>query len=193
MQPKEKAGEKAAPLRISGDVHRFFDLTEVFAHGFGVALIGLTMLVLMKDQWRRVVRVLVCAYGSGLAANVVKLFITRKRPNGYFFDQLPESVWQTFEGWTLLEPLNRAIHSFPSGHAATGVGFAIGLTWLFPRGRWVFALFALLAALQRVVSGAHFVSDTCASAVVACLFAGVCLDSRLLGRWFDRFERKSSS
>ena len=83
----------------------------------------------------------------------------------------------------------RAIQSFPSGHTATAVGLAFGLAWLYPRGRWLFAVFALLAAAQRVGSSAHYVSDTLAAAAMASVVAGVCLSERGSGRWFTRFEQ----
>ncbi|MCP4814017.1 MAG: phosphatase PAP2 family protein, partial [Planctomycetaceae bacterium] len=74
---------------------------------------------------------------------------------------------------------------------ATAVGLAIGLSYLFPRGRWLFTFFALLAALQRMDSGAHFLSDTLVATAVACLISGLCLDHRVAGRWFDRLEKQA--
>jgi membrane-associated phospholipid phosphatase len=62
-----------------------------------------------------------------------------------------------------------AVRSFPSGHSATAVALAIALSWIYPRGRWVFAVLAFMACLQRLVSGAHFLSDIMAGSDIAVL------------------------
>jgi membrane-associated phospholipid phosphatase len=89
--------------------------------------------------------------------------------------------------------LDGNLQSFCSGHTATAVGLAISLSFFYPRGRWLFALFAALAATQRLESQAHYLSDTFAAAAVAFLCAAVCTDPRLLGRWFDAFERRPAA
>ena len=93
------------------------------------------------------------ALGSGLAADMLKLVYVRVRPHSaaglmdHFTSAIPH-LQSPFEA-----PLAQEIHSFPSGHAATAAGLAIGLTRLYPRGAPLFMLFAGLAALQRVMSG----------------------------------------
>ncbi len=177
--------------RLPGDLRKLIEFAEVFAHGIGVGFIVLTVLVLDRARRRRLPRLLACAYGSGLMANVVKLTVARARPRNSEF----QSVWDSFVGWCpwltsagVHEPFDSSFQSLPSAHTATAVGFAIGLSVLYPQGRWLFACFAVLAAMQRVVSNAHFVSDTFAGAAVGCLFAAFCLDRRGLGRLFDRME-----
>ena len=113
------------------------------------------------------------------------------RPNVFDFSG---DVWSTFSvtatttanevGHTMV----RGLQSFPSGHTATAVGLAFGLGWLYPRGRWLFLGFAVLAAFQRVESSAHFVSDTFCGAAIACVIVGFCFDSRIFGSFFTRLE-----
>ena len=177
--------------RVPGDLRKLFELAEVFAHGIGVGCIMLTVLVLDRSRRRWVPRVLACAYGAGLVADLAKLMIARMRPRTGEYT----SVWDTFVGWCpwLMAPdLHQAFdsdfQSLPSAHTATAVGLAIGLATMYPQGRWLFAFFALIASLQRVVASAHFVSDTFAGAAIGCLVAAVCLDSRIAGKWFDRIE-----
>ena len=79
------------------------------------------------------------------------------------------------------------MQSFPSAHTATAVGLAIGLSWMYPRGRWLFAVFAALVACQRMQSCAHYLSDTLFGATVGFLVATVCIE---YVKWFDRFEGK---
>lgn len=175
-----------------GDVRKMLNLSEVFAHGFGVAMILLTIAVL--DPWKRplLLRVTACAFGAGVCAQLAKHLVPRIRPNA--FDP-PGDVFSSFVPWGVeaqyqAAALGRAaIQSFPSGHTATAVGLALGLSWLYPRGRWLFLAFACLAAAQRITSLAHFVSDACAAASLACLVAGCCLSERGLGQLFTRFER----
>jgi membrane-associated phospholipid phosphatase len=175
-----------------GDVRKVLDVSEVFAHGFGVLMILITVAVLDPLNRPRLPRVTACAFGAGLVVLVVKHFIPRIRPSAL---DTSADVLSTFLPWSALardqvDTLgNRAIESFPSGHTATAVGLAFGLAWLYPRGRWLFAVFAALAAAQRVESSAHYVSDTLAAAAIGSIAAGLLLSERGLGRWFTRFER----
>lgn len=183
-------------IGLPGDVRKLFAVSEVFAHGFGVALILLTVVVLDPRNRYRLPRVLWCAFGAGLGAQLAKNFLPRLRPH---VCDLTCTAWQTFvsSGATAYahtqQLASRDIHSFPSGHSATTVGLAIGLAWLYPRGRWLFALFAVMAMAQRVESTAHFLSDTLAGAALACLLAAICWDERGLHGWFTRLESRWSA
>ena len=123
--------------------------------------------------------VLVC----GILANLAKYVIPRNRPST--FDSEP---------WNLLNPdrdpqskaissweiwgkpftqswFDESVRSFPSGHAATAVAMAIGLTYVYPKGKPLFLLMASLAALQRLVVGAHYLSDILVSFSLTMLVA----------------------
>ena len=176
---------------LFGDLRKVLEVSEVFAHGLGVLMILITVAVLDPSNRPRLPRVAACAYGPGLIVQVVKHLIPRIRPNA--FDP-SAGVLSTFLPWrtlTLEEIDSRGssvIQSFPSGHTATAVGLAFGLAWLYPRGRWLFAFFAALAAAERIQSSAHFVSDTLAAAAIGCLTAGLVLRGHGLGQWFARLE-----
>lgn len=186
-----------------GDVRKALAMCEIFGHGFGIAVICLTIAVLDQANRRKLPRLLACAFLPGLAAVLIKTAVGRRRPHSYLEAssmKLPGHIWESFVGWfpglaNGNDPLWSAhsIQSFPSGHTATAVGFAIGLAWLYPRGKWLFRAFAVLVALQRIESGAHFVSDTLAAAALACLIAGTCLDKRRWGRWFVRWEQRANT
>jgi len=175
--------------RLPGDLRKLLTVSEVFAHGLGVLLILATVLVLDPAGRHRVPRVAACAYLPGALALLAKQLIPRVRPAAF---DLSQPAWEAFAapGRSAGELAGYAIESFPSGHTATAVGLAIGLAWCYPRGRWLFALFAFLAAAQRVESSAHFVSDTFVGAAIACLIAGSCIDPRLCGKWFSRLEQR---
>lgn len=196
------AAALALPLDISiasffrrdadGDaIHDLVSLAEVFAHGLGVACILLTAYVLDVRQRRRLPRVIAAVVGAGLAVDLIKLLVGRIRPRGL---EVAE-VWDTFLGWfPMFRPEVRQelsvadCQSLPSGHAAMATALAIGLSLLYPRGRWLFVTFAVLAGLQRIESCAHYLSDTLAGAAVACLVCAAFLSNRGLGRWFDRWD-----
>ncbi|MDE0736669.1 MAG: phosphatase PAP2 family protein [Pirellulaceae bacterium] len=183
-------------IQLPGDLRDLVRIAEVFAHGWGVLFIVTTVAVLAPQLRHRLPRVIACAAGSGLTALLLKWTIARQRPHTC---DLQGSVWSTFHGlspWLSGERITQLsghqLESFPSGHTATAVGLAIGLSLLLPRGRWLFAFFALLAGLQRMDSGAHFLSDTLVATAVACLISGLCIDRRAGGRWFDRQEKQAS-
>jgi membrane-associated phospholipid phosphatase len=67
-----------------------------------------------------------------------------------------------------------AVQSFPSSHAATAAGLAVALAALYPRGRWLYLTFAMLAGLQRIEAQAHFASDVLAGAALGCIVAAAC-------------------
>lgn len=173
-----------------GDLRKAVNLFEAFAHGIGVGIIVLAVAVLDPAGRRPALQIAACAYGAGVVNLVAKMVMGRSRPLTYWSTELPMHVQDTFVGWLPRLwgseglALGHGIESFPSGHSATAAGLAVGLAWIYPRGRWLFAALALLAMLQRMYSGAHFPSDTFAGAAVGVLVAGLCCDPRLLGRWF---------
>jgi membrane-associated phospholipid phosphatase len=159
--------------KMPGDLRRVLTLAEVFGWGGTVGLIVLTAAVLDPRGWRVAPRLALGALGAGIVANGVKLLVARLRP---LAANLRGEVWDTFTGWLpvlyhdpSLGEYGFQFQSFPSGHSATAVGLAIALAALYPRGRWLFALFALLACLQRLQSQAHFPSDILAGAAIGCL------------------------
>ncbi len=183
-------------IGVPGDLRKLFTVSEVFAHGIGVALILLAVAVLDPASRRRLLRVALGTYGAGLIAQLAKLLLPRVRPN---VCDLTGGVWQTFfaggaQHYAQLHQLaGRDIQSFPSGHSATAVGLAFGLAWLYPRGRWLFVFFAILAITQRIESSAHFVSDTLAGVAIACVVAAVCWHQRGLNQLFTRFELRTTT
>jgi membrane-associated phospholipid phosphatase len=154
---------KAHGLR--GELARVVRLSEVFGWGGTVAIIILTAAALDGRGWRVILPLAIPSLGAGLITDGMKLLIGRWRPSasGTF-----SSVSETFIGW-LPVGSKYAMQSFPSAHAATAVGLAAALSLLYPRGRWLFALFALLAMLQRIEGQAHYCSDVLAGAAIGLL------------------------
>ena len=180
---------------LEGDFHRLILLAEVYGHGMGVAMILLTIWVLHAPSRRALLRLGCCSLGAGLTADVVKLAVARTRPHGLDDDATLSQIFTAVVPYLRLgaESLTHVQQSFPSAHTATAVGLAIGMSRLYPQGRWLFTSFALLAALQRTIVGAHYPSDCLCGAAVGIVVAVVVLDSGLAGRYFDRFESRGTA
>lgn len=182
--------------RVPGDLRRVLTWSELFAHGFGVVLLTATIAVLDPRCHRRLPRLLTCAFAPGIAANIVKLLVARLRPREFAADQVWDSFLGFFPSVWPVESYSRfdsRLQSFPSSHTAVAVGLAIGLASMYPRGRYLFFLFAVLAALQRVECSAHFLSDAVAGAAIGCLMGSVCVGRGPLSQVFDRFEGRTQS
>jgi membrane-associated phospholipid phosphatase len=168
------------------------DLAEVFGHGTGVAAILLSVWVLAPQQRRRLPRIICCAYLSGLVADGMKLLVARGRPYKTDLSSVT-NVWGTFRGWLPLLSTGNAGQSFTSAHTATAVGLALGLAWLFPRGKWLFAGFALLVALQRMAGPYHFCSDTLWGAAIGWLIGSAFLPGGWFGPAMDQLEQRQAA
>lgn len=177
-------GEEDSRFHLPGDLGRLITLSETFAHGIGVILISLAVLAIDRRSWKLSLIPVAFALSSGVFAIIVKVMgIARVRPRQF---DMELNVWDSFQnivplfnsgGWSkALEYLNnKDLHSFPSAHAATAAGLWVGLSALYPQGRWYFAVLALLSGLQRIDSGAHFPSDVCFGFAVGLLFATLLL------------------
>ncbi|MEX2186892.1 MAG: phosphatase PAP2 family protein [Pirellulales bacterium] len=172
-------------FRSLGPIDSVVVWSEVFAHGVGVGLILLIVLVLDPDHRRQVLRLGTLSLGAGFVSLIAKYAVSRARPHAA---NLAGTVLATFHGGVF--PTSSAMQSFPSGHTTTAVGLAIGLAWLYPRGRWMFYTFALIAASQRWANRDHFVSDSCAGAAIATCVAAFVLGGSFVQRWFDRYESR---
>jgi membrane-associated phospholipid phosphatase len=176
--------------RCPGELQRWFSLAETYAHGFGVICILLTIFVLDAGRRRLLPRVIATSLGAGLTANLLKMLLSRTRPNDF---SLAGTVWETFGHWLPLTRVPSTEQSFPSAHMATAFGLTAALIWLYPRGRWLFPMFALLAGCQRLSSGSHFLSDVLWGAAAGCFCAALFLPGGLLAPWFDRLESRRAA
>ncbi len=174
--------------------YAFWEWAELFGDGIGVALYSLVIFMAFRVARPYLPRVLICAFGSGLLADLIKAMVVRYRPRAF---ELGDSAFQSFLGfrpWLVARDSSlawdSATQSFPSAHTATAFGFAVGLGWLFPRSRKPLLVLASLVACQRVVVGAHFPSDVLVGAAVGWVFAAFCIDREGLGRRMDAWETR---
>lgn len=98
----------------------------------------------------------------GIFTNIVKHLFGRARPGvGGSVDP------------TLFSPFSwpAAYASLPSGHATTAFSVLVVFGWLWPRGRAVLLIYALLIAASRIVVTAHYPTDVATGALVGVLGA----------------------
>ncbi len=165
------------------------ECAETFGNGAGVLLLLISGFALGAIPRRALPRLAIASLGSGLVADVFKLLVARIRPRDLTFQQ---HVLETFSGWFPPAAVPSAMHSFPSAHVATAVGLALALSYYYPRGRYVFSVLVLLALVQRLQTGAHFVSDTLAGAAIGLGLPLLLFQVGPIAGWFERFERRPS-
>jgi membrane-associated phospholipid phosphatase len=105
----------------------------------------------------------------GLFVNVVKHIFGRARPG--VSGSLDPYLFSPFS-WPA------AYAGLPSGHAATAFSALVAFGTLWPRGRTLLWIYALLIAASRVAVTAHYPSDVLAGALVGVVGA------LLVRRWF---------
>ncbi len=158
-----------------GEFQNLLQRSEAFGHGTGVALILITIVVLCRPGVRTTAWLVAAAYGAGMAANLIKVFVIRTRPHS--IDEvgasaLPGLVDVISAPFTnIVEHIgNSSEQSFPSAHTATAFGLAVAIGTLFPRGRVWFFVLAGLVGCQRICASCHFPSDVCWGAAVGMAF-----------------------
>jgi len=166
----------------------YFDMFEPFGHGLlGASLVLLVLHQLDPSRRWAIPRLLACTLTAGGAADLLKMLLARIRPNDFTFDG---TVWTTFGQWLPLLSVGSQWQSFPSGHTATAAGLAAALVWLYPNGRLLFPLLAVLVGCQRIISCAHYPSDVLMGAATGSLVALLFLKIGWLPIWFARWEER---
>lgn len=173
-----KISESIRLNQLPGDVEKGVLLSEAFAHGAGVIVILLAF-YLCGVTPGKIGQILILTAGAGVTANTLKSLFTRVRPYAREAMSIAEET-TAFQEIGSGSFWDASLKSFPSGHSATAVAFALGLSYVFPKARWLFLTLALAACYQRVYVGAHYPSDVLWGAVIAGLWGICCL--RL--KWF---------
>ena len=163
------------------------DIFEKFGHGLGVAMVLIAIHQLDPRRRWAIPRVLACSMIAGGLADLLKMVVLRTRP---YECALTGTVWSTFGQWFSALGAGSPGQSFPSAHTATAVGLAAALTWLYPQGRLLFSLLAILVGCQRVTCGAHYLSDVLVGAAAGCVVAQFLLAVGRLPVWFARWEAR---
>lgn len=157
-------------MNLPGDIDKVIMLSEFLAQGLTTLLMLGTLIYLDASRRKALGWVLLLTLVTGVVANVSKGLFPRVRP--YALEEFPGLVSQAGWGVTLPEEGWKArLRSFPSGHSATVAALALGMSAVYPKGGLLFALWAALACLQRVVAGAHYPSDVLGGVAIALAIA----------------------
>ena len=173
--------------KLPGDLAKAIMLSEAFAHSLGAAAILISAFVLAPARRRAVCAAMIITLACGLTSNLLKGCFPRVRPHSSElirvakpgeFDFTTGVAGPRLADGRELVPIrltDSRQRSFPSGHSATAWGLALSLSLVFPRGLILFACFASLASLQRIVSGAHYPTDVLAGAAIAFVMTAILL------------------
>ena len=167
------------------------DLSLIYAHGWGIALILVGVLLLAPRCRWHVPRLAALALGGSAVSTLTKMFVLRPRPNSLNLDAAGNDyAWIWSFDWTLSQVTNfdASTRAFPSAYLATATALTVGLWVVVPRGRWLFAVLCAGTLLQRLHCGAHFLSDLFGSAAIGLWWSFVCYHPRLMGAIFDKME-----
>lgn len=173
--------------RLRKPIHDFLGAIEPFGQPTAVIAVSLAVLLCAGPGRGVAFRIFAGAVGAGLCVDVLKIIVARVRPRHFNFQG---TVSDTFHSLFPGSAGGSHIQSWPSGHTAMAVGFCLALSSVFPRGRWLFITLAVLVALQRIESGAHYLSDTLFATAVAYGLWTVVFGRGPVGRFFDRIESK---
>ena len=170
---------------------KMLDLSLIYAHGSGIFLILVAILMMAPTKRWKMPRLATLALGSGAVATLVKMFVLRPRPNSLRLDLATnEHAWIWSFDWTLsrVAEYDAGMRAFPSGYLATATALTVGLWIVVPRGRPLFLAFCIGTMLQRLYCGSHFLSDLFGSAAVGLGWCYICYHPKLIGSIFDKME-----
>ena len=174
------------------DFFGLFNLTEVYAHGTGVALILLGLFAFQPARWAVLPRIALSAYCAGLLAVACKMLVVRMRPANFVPAFINGEATTTFESWFPFisqVSIGWSGQSFPSAHAATATGLTVALCWYCPRASWYIILLGCMASVQRVLAGSHYPSDILFGAAIGTAIGLIVTGPGYIGRFHDRLER----
>ncbi|MEE9455188.1 MAG: phosphatase PAP2 family protein [Paracoccaceae bacterium] len=162
-------------LATEDDMRVFWDrVTDLGDSAWmGVATISAWVLAMLltrfypqNPRWKQHARQSIFVFAAvampGVAAMIIKGFIGRARP--YLYDEIgpfgfdPLSFQSTYASW-------------PSGHTTTAFAFAIALSLLFSRAKYILLPLAFLAGYSRMALGAHYLADVIMGATIGTIGA----------------------
>lgn len=162
---------RALEKKLPSDLRREWFGWQQYGQGVAIGVTALLVWVLAPARRRRLLDLGLALAIAQVASSAGKMLIGRPRPRDAVMD--PNSIpgpwgvypirvngeWRLVHGWETSLGANADVWSMPSSHALFAAMLSAWLGMVWPRGRWVFAVLAVLVGLGRVVFGAHWPSD----------------------------------
>ncbi|MCA9026211.1 MAG: phosphatase PAP2 family protein [Planctomycetaceae bacterium] len=148
----------------TGELHRALLSIEPYGSPYGIAVVLLAILSLSRERMRDAIHIGTVGVAGGLSAGLVKLLVSRTRPDHFNF--LQDHIFDSYQGVLPMMRGGSAQQSFPSAHTATAVAFAVALAHYFPQAKWLCFSLAAIVGIQRIEAGQHFPSDVLVGAAV---------------------------
>lgn len=172
------------------------ELTRIFSHGSGIFWVLVGIFLMAPDRRWHLPRLATLAIGAGAVATLAKMFVLRPRPAGLNLDMASiDSAWLWAFDWSLSQvaTFDASTRAFPSGNMATAMALTVGLWWVLPKGRLLFAVICVGTVLQRMACSAHFPSDLFGGAGFGLIWAYACYHPKLLGNLFDKMQPEAEA
>ena len=125
------------------------------------AIICLILFLVTKRKRWLVIFVAICC-SSAVSQLLIKSLITRLRP----FNQ--EAVIEYKDWWMAAGSINEKGKSFPSGHSASSMGFAVSLFITSNKKKiaWLGFVYAFIMACSRCYAMVHYPSDVIVGLII---------------------------
>lgn len=164
-----------------GDPARELMMLEQWGQWVCSVIVIAAVALLDKAGRRRALAIALGCLCTVLVSYLLKDLIGRSRPYVSEGAGWPLGTW-VWGGPAMGFHKGSAWQSFPSSHTTGAFALSVGLSWFYPRGRHLFFGLAIITAAQRVLHGAHFLSDTLVGMGIAILMTRWSLQSKLAGR-----------
>lgn len=164
-------------------------MQSITESGEALWMLGFAILILIIPRTRRVgVTLMILIVISTLLTGYVKCGVDRDRPD-FEYESAAFPVPVSKDTFALFCDGGYDA-SYPSGHAARSVIFAIilgySLSERFPRGAYLMFLYPILISLSRLYVLEHYPMDVIGGTVVGVMLAGVMAKRTKLYKIFDK-------
>lgn len=152
-------------------------------------MLGFGILVLIIPRTRRIgITLMILIVISTLLTGYIKCGIDRDRPN-FEYEGAPFPVPISKDTFALFCEGGYDA-SFPSGHAARSMIFAIilgyALSERFPRGAYLMFLYPVMISISRIYVLQHYPMDVIGGVVIGVMLAGVMAKRTKLYKFFEK-------
>jgi membrane-associated phospholipid phosphatase len=163
------------------DVGRELMFLEQFGQFTCSVVVILAVALMDREGRRRALSIAVACILTVIVTHLLKDLCGRTRPFNPAVLNAQDGHWE-WRGWWWGFNKGSSFGSFPSAHTTAAFALASSLAWFYPGGRGLFMALALITAAQRVLHGAHYLSDVIAGMGIGVFSARMTLQTKWAGR-----------